>query len=147
MALDEGTPMNKAHPLVTLVLAAAAGYTACGGTAIVDDPAAGSGGNASSSSSSSGQVSTASSKPGACATEPPVGVQFGCSGSAASGGPQGPQCVSVLCDDAGNVWESDCQGNQCVCYFNAGKLCACTIDGATLCTGQVPSCCPAPFPP
>jgi hypothetical protein len=111
---------------------------ACGGKAVVDEPlgAGGSGTTSSVTSTGSGVL---------CTTPEPVGALNSCGTSAVTTG-GGNSCISTLCDSDGNRWESDCEGNTCVCSFNDKTRCTCFIEGATLCTGTVPSCCPAPFP-
>lgn len=114
-------------------------FWACGGKAVIDGPTSGSGGAGGSGSNSS----TSSVSP-LCQTPEPVGELLGCS-SAQSAGSGTFTCTTALCDDNGNLWQSECSGDTCTCLFNLEVECTCFIDNGTFCEG-IPSCCPEPFP-
>ncbi len=129
-------PASKGLSL--LVLTASGLVWACGGKAVVDEMIAGSGGASSSGSVGGSPV---------CATPAPVGALESCGGSSSGGAGAPISCVSILCDQADNEWESECTPTGCRCYYNSILQCSCTHEGSgTLCTGSAPACCPAPFP-
>ena len=125
---------------VTLTFALLA-FWACGGKAVIDEPLGA--GGASSNTTTTGNPTGASPL---CATPDPVGVQTMCGGSAAVGTGGGVACLSAVCDEDGNMWESSCEGNACVCSYNFDVRCTCIIDNGSFCSSGIPSCCPAPFP-
>ncbi|MBW2454183.1 MAG: hypothetical protein JRI68_06720 [Deltaproteobacteria bacterium] len=125
-----------------LVLSLGGMVWACGGKAIVDEMVAGSGGASSSSSSTGNQGGSP-----ICATPAPTGALEFCGGSSSGGAGAPIECVSFLCDQADNMWESECSTTGCRCYYNSQLMCSCTHQGSgSLCTGSAPACCPAPFP-
>jgi len=127
--------------LALLGLSLGAVVCACGGKAVVDEVIAGSGGSGTTSSGNQGGNPL-------CATPEPTGDLVVCGGSSSGGAGAPIECVSALCDQAANRWESDCSPTGCRCYFNFELKCTCTHEGSgTLCTGSAPACCPPPFPP
>ena len=121
------------------------GLGACGGTAVIDvGSGAGSGGSGGAGSGGNAQ---GGSSP-VCVTTTPAGALLACGGTGSVSSSGGAQCTSMLCDDAGNTWESTCTDDSCSCNFNFGqKICNCVVEGGgQICSGNTPSCCPTPFP-
>jgi hypothetical protein len=73
---------------------------------------------------------------------PAAGGAGACSGGggASSGEDAGaPTCTTSCQDSKGNVWAANCTGTTCICTFNGGQACTCTMAGAG---GGCTSCCP-----
>ena len=103
----------------------------CGGTAIIDG--GGSGGAGAGSNQGGSPV---------CVTPAPVGELTPCGGSYSPA-----ECSMVLCDQAGNTWESSCRQTGCTCLYNGQLQCSCALQGeGHPCDGRTPACCPAPVP-
>lgn len=119
--------------LSLLVASGVLAGTSCGGKAIVDPAGSGAGGTGGGHSDGGSPI---------CVTPTPVGTLFEC-GMAVSP----TQCSAVLCDEAGNRWESSCQPSGCRCLYNGNVRCTCVSEGTGHpCDGRTPLCCPAPFP-
>jgi hypothetical protein len=134
---------SAAKGLSLLALAAGALLWACGGMAVVDEVTAGPSSGTGGASSSSGSVGGSP----ICATPDPVGDLEFCGGSSSGGAGSPISCTTFLCDDGGNEWESACSTTGCRCNYNGILKCSCVNQqGAPICAGSAPSCCPAPFP-
>ena len=104
--------------------------TSCGGTAIVD-PESGTGGAGGDHSAGGNPI---------CVTPDPVGTLFECGASASP-----TQCSAVLCDEAGNRWESSCEPSGCRCLYNGNVRCTCVSEGTGHpCDGRTPLSGPLP---
>ena len=115
-----------------LIASSAIVAASCGGIAIVD-PAGGTGGTGSGHSDGGSPI---------CVTPSPVGTLFECGTTVSP-----TQCSAVLCDEAGNRWESSCEPSGCRCLYNGNVKCTCVSEGTGHpCDGRTPLCCPEPFP-
>jgi hypothetical protein len=133
--------MNNIIPWLGIA-AMAVVIAACGGKVVVDGLGDNSGG------ASNLTTSTASGSPQKCGDVqiPAPASLLGCSASVGVGG-AGASCQTDLCDSAGNIYTSLCQGSTCACQFNGFTKCGCSISGVTnFCTEASP-CCPwVPIP-
>jgi hypothetical protein len=125
--------------MAALAIAALAG---CGGKVIVDGFQQGEGGAGGQGTGDTGGQGSGPSGL-ACGFTGDVATLKFCGGTGSSG-PGGPTvCGTSFCALNGDVLDSSCQGDSCICLVNGLTECSCALDEpGDFCSGSMPSCCP-----
>jgi hypothetical protein len=126
-----------------LVLLAATWLLSCGGDVVVDDSAADDTASNASGASGSSAATSGDPPPNPCFSVPEVAGAV----DPATCFSDGTAC-SVTCNDGDNHgWKVSCFEQACQCIYDNEPICLCSVTGSagTICGGNLPPCCPAPW--